>query len=259
MKKFFLTSLLSIVALGAIAQPSFKFASESYDFGEVPEGPQAVYSFEFTNTGTEPLVISHAQASCGCTVPEWSKDTIKPGGKGFVKAIYNTSGRIGQFNKSITITYNNPTEPNKTLYIRGTVVKQEEKPVYTPEQIAASPVIEVDKLSYSFGKVERGQKVVTKFKVKNVGKGVLKINEFHTVCNCVVSEMSKPELKKGESATLKVTYNPVGSNDVTDVLTIKSNDISKDPVKISLKAVVVESLNQKTILNEGGNSVPFGK
>lgn len=258
MKKIIL-SVLFLSLANLFAQPAFKFASESYDFGEIPEGPQAIYSFEFTNVGNEPLVISHAQASCGCTVPEWSKDTIKPGAKGFVKAIYNTAGRLGQFNKSITITYNNTADPSKVLFIRGTVVKPEEKPVYTKEQLDASPILVLDKTTYSFGKVERGQKVTQKFTVKNTGKGILKISEFHSGCNCITQELSKPEIKPGQSATLKVTYNPVGSNDVTDILTIKSNDITKDPVKLTLKAVVVETLNKKTILNEGGNSVPFGK
>ncbi|HTF80924.1 MAG TPA: DUF1573 domain-containing protein [Cytophagales bacterium] len=252
-------AILCLAVANLLAQPAFRFASESYDFGEVPEGPQAIYSFEFTNVGDKPLVISHAQASCGCTVPEWSKDTIKPGGKGFVKAIYNTAGRLGPFSKSITINYNNESEPSKTLFIRGTVIKAEEKPTYTKEQLAASPILTIDKTSYSFGKVERGQKVSQKFTVKNTGKGVLKISEFHSVCNCIVSELSKPEIKPGQSASLKITYNPTGTNDVTDILTIKSNDITKDPVKLTLKAVVVESLNKKTILNEGGNGVPFGK
>lgn len=258
MKKYIIIGLFTCLA-NIFAQPMFKFASESYDFGEVPEGPQAIYSFEFTNSGDKDLIISHAQASCGCTVPEWSKDTIKPGGKGFVKAIYNTAGRMGPFNKSITVTYNNSESPSKVLYIRGTVVKPEEKPVYTAEQLAVSPIITVDKVAHSFGKVERGQKVSTKFVVKNTGKSTLKITEFTSVCNCIVSELSVPEIKAGKSATLKVTYTPTGSNDVTDVLTIKSNDITKSPFKINLKAVVVESLKTKTILNEGSDSVPFGR
>ncbi|MFN8439021.1 MAG: DUF1573 domain-containing protein [Cytophagales bacterium] len=250
--------IFSAIATLAVAQPKFKFAAESYDFGEVYEGPQAIYSFEFTNVGDQPLIINHAQASCGCTVPEWSKDTIKPGGKGFVKAIYNTQGRVGQFSKNITVTYNNPTEPSKVLYIKGLVVKPEEKPAYTKEQLSASPVLVIDKTSHVFGKVERGQKVVKTFKITNTGKSNLKISEFTSICNCISAELSKTEVKPNQSADLKVTYTPAGSNDVTDVLTIKSNDITKDPVKVALKAVVVESMNQNTIMNENKKSVPFG-
>lgn len=258
MKKFLVPIILSTL-VSVMAQPKFKFVAESYDFGEVPEGPQAIYSFEFTNVGDQPLVISGAQASCGCTVPEWSKDTIKPGGKGFVKAIYNTQGRVGQFNKNITVNYNNTAEPSKVLFIRGTVIKQEEKPKYTPEELAASPIVVLDKNSHAFGKVERGQKVNTKINVKNTGKSVLKITDFTSICNCITAELSKTEIKPGQSAVLKINYTPSGSNDVTDVLTIKSNDITKDPLKVSLKAVIVESLNNSTIMNEGDKSVPFGK
>src|SRR4051812_2994080 len=54
----------------------FKFEEETHDFGTVPEGPTAEYDFEFKNVGKEPIVITEAHGSCGCTVPTWPHEPI---------------------------------------------------------------------------------------------------------------------------------------------------------------------------------------
>jgi hypothetical protein len=100
--------------------PDYKFEKEVHDFGSIKEGVQAEYTFKFTNTGKEPLVISNVQASCGCTTPKWTKEPVKPGESGTVTAIYNSKGRPGTFNKAITITSNAKT-PQKVLFIKGNV------------------------------------------------------------------------------------------------------------------------------------------
>ncbi len=114
-------------------QADFKFEKEVNDFGTIKEGTQATYDFKFTNTGKEPLLITNVQASCGCTSPKWSKEPIKKGETGIITAVYNSTGRPGAFNKSITVTSNAKTA-SKVLYIKGTV---EAKPV---PAASASPV-----------------------------------------------------------------------------------------------------------------------
>lgn len=96
------------------------FSQDSHDFGTIPEGPAAEYEFKFKNTGNEPIVISKVHASCGCTTPSYSKEPVKPGETGTVKAVYNTQGRPSPFNKSITVISNAGT---KVLVIKGTVEK----------------------------------------------------------------------------------------------------------------------------------------
>lgn len=98
----------------------FKFEKEVHDFGNIKEGTQAEYTFKFTNTGKEPLVITNVQASCGCTTPKWTKEPVKPGESGQVTAIYNSKGRPGNFNKAVTITSNAKTA-QKVLFIKGNV------------------------------------------------------------------------------------------------------------------------------------------
>ena len=96
------------------------FKTEVHDFGTIPEGPAAEFEFQFTNKGTEPIIIQRAQASCGCTTPHYSKDPVLPGKDGALTASYNTNGRPGPFTKTITIVSNAGT---KVVTIKGTVEK----------------------------------------------------------------------------------------------------------------------------------------
>jgi Protein of unknown function (DUF1573) len=83
-----------------------EFETTEYNFGEVKEGAVVKHSFKFKNTGRVPLLISNAQASCGCTVPEWPKEAIPVGGSSEITAKFNTEGKQNQQTKNITITAN---------------------------------------------------------------------------------------------------------------------------------------------------------
>jgi len=96
------------------------FTVDSHDFGTVPEGPTADFDFSFKNEGKEPIIISKAQPSCGCTVPSFSKEPVAPGATGNIHVTYNTKGRPNAFTKSITVTSNAGI---KILTIKGTVEK----------------------------------------------------------------------------------------------------------------------------------------
>jgi hypothetical protein len=102
-----------------------KLAEEKYDFGTVIEGPQVTHEFKFKNDGKEPLVLSNVRASCGCTVPTWPKEPILPGKESVISATYNTQGRPGHFNKTITIE-SNADGGSKVVTITGEVIKPEE-------------------------------------------------------------------------------------------------------------------------------------
>jgi len=97
---------------------------DSHNFGDVPEAGQIEHVFKFKNTGIEPLVLSDVRASCGCTTPSWPKEPVMPGETKDIKVQYNTAGRPGNFNKTITIT-SNATEPTTRLTITGNVIKAE--------------------------------------------------------------------------------------------------------------------------------------
>lgn len=93
--------------------PQFKFESDNHEFGEIKQGEKVTYSFKFKNTGNAPLVISSATASCGCTVPEYSKTPVEAGDDGFVKVTFNSEGKSGMVSKTITLIAN--TIPNSKV------------------------------------------------------------------------------------------------------------------------------------------------
>jgi len=95
------------------------FDKEVHDYGTIIQGADGNYEFKFKNTGSEPLIISNAKVSCGCTVPSWPKEPIKPGATSTLKVSYDTK-RVGAFNKSVTIT-SNAKSGVKNLTIKGVV------------------------------------------------------------------------------------------------------------------------------------------
>lgn len=115
----------------AIAQtgPTFKALTEVVDYGEVAYKADGTREFKFKNEGSEPLLVTNAKGSCGCTVPDWPKDPIMPGQTGVIKIKYDTS-REGAFTKSVTVTTNevaskdangSPVFKTYTVQVKGTV------------------------------------------------------------------------------------------------------------------------------------------
>lgn len=105
---------------------TIEFESSTYDFGTIQEGEKVQYAYKFKNTGSEPLVISNAKGSCGCTVPNWPREPIAPGGTGEIMVEFDSKGKGkegGQKQtKRVTVTAN--TDPANTfLTITGTVDK----------------------------------------------------------------------------------------------------------------------------------------
>ena len=88
------------------------FEKYSHDFGKVKEGEKVSYVFKFKNTGANDLVISDARGSCGCTVPQWPKEPIKPGAISEIKVEYDSKGKSGVQKKTVSITAN--TNPGIT-------------------------------------------------------------------------------------------------------------------------------------------------
>ena len=125
-------ALFMLVAVSYAQKGVMKFTSETHDFGKVEQGKPVTHVFEFKNTGSDPVVINDAQASCGCTKPSWTSEPIMPGKTGTVSATYNAAAN-GAFNKTVTVI-SNAEAGQVVLRLKGEVVsKKEAETAGTPD------------------------------------------------------------------------------------------------------------------------------
>ena len=103
--------------------PVMQFESSAHDFGKINAGDKVSYDFKFTNTGTGDLVIANAVGSCGCTVPEYPKEPVAPGKSGVMKVTFNSAGKLGMQQKTVTITTNTKAQKEQ-LTIKAAITPQ---------------------------------------------------------------------------------------------------------------------------------------
>lgn len=133
-----LSMVLLMAAKSIIGGPEITFKKEIHDFGTVEQYGNTTCTFEFKNTGNQPLIISNAKGSCGCTVPEWPKSPIAPGKKGVITVKYDNK-RVGPINKSVTITSNATNAPTKTIRIKGEIKRKPQESTM-PVQKTGAPM-----------------------------------------------------------------------------------------------------------------------
>jgi hypothetical protein len=132
-KRLFSMTLALVLAVTAIAQekatkgatdtakaPRLTLVEPLKDFGTVPKGTKIDWAFEIKNTGTADLEIISAKPTCGCTVADFDK-VIKPGQKGKVAAVVDTTGFAGPISKAVTLETNDPNTPNAQVTISAIV------------------------------------------------------------------------------------------------------------------------------------------
>ena len=114
---------------------TLEFPEATFDFGEIKEGEKVRHGYAFTNTGSEPLVISNAKGSCGCTVPDWPREPIAPGATAEIMVEFNSKGKGSsdgrKQTKRVTVTAN--TEPANTFLTITGVVKKDPAAAPAPE------------------------------------------------------------------------------------------------------------------------------
>lgn len=136
MKKLAAFILGTFMGFGAWAQddttsdpvsgPMISFGEKTFDFGDITQGDKVEHVFTFENTGTEPLIITNVQTTCGCTAPEWPRDPVIPGQKSSIKVVFNSTGKMGRQNKVITVQSNAVSPNNQVSIVTNVLPKKEE-------------------------------------------------------------------------------------------------------------------------------------
>lgn len=246
MKTILFTGVLSLCSMLALAQlkgPSISFDSNSHNYGDIKEESGiANHRFEFTNVGSEPLVINKVEPSCGCTSSDYTKSPVAPGAKGYVTAGYNPSGRPGAFNKSISVTSNG--EPGLVvLRISGNVVPK-------PKTIADDypfdmGSIRLKKNHVPFAKIMNTMVKTDSLEVVNVSTELVKITFAQVPAHLsftTVPEVLKPDGK----GYIYVTYNAKTKNDFgffIENVNLLTNGEMAPKAKISVSAEIMEDFS----------------
>ncbi|MEQ8241532.1 MAG: DUF1573 domain-containing protein [Cyclobacteriaceae bacterium] len=100
-----------------VTGPKIAFSETTYEFGDITQGDRVEHVFEFTNSGTAPLVLASVRTTCGCTATDWKKDPIAPGEKSSITVKFNSAGKIGVQNKVVTIMSNAVNNPERVKIV----------------------------------------------------------------------------------------------------------------------------------------------
>ncbi len=193
--------LIPGLALAQLTEPVF-FKAKIYDFGEVVEsGGNVEYDFTFTNLANRPMRILNVQASCGCTTPGWTKETIAASGSGFIKVSFDPKGKPGYFNKTLTVTTDIEKNPI-VLTIKGNVV---DKKSDGDELKVALGNLRVKSNSLTLGKVFVNKPAINQeFKIQNAGAESLTIKRVNSPAH--IKLITPVTLQAGEIRMLTLNY-----------------------------------------------------
>jgi hypothetical protein len=272
MKKLLLLVALTsgMISLGVNAQTktaAISFNEMSFSFGEVQEtGGLQTHKFEFTNTGGEPLIIQNVSTSCGCTTPEWTKEPVMPGQKGFVSAAYNPAGRPGQFEKYITVQANTDP-PTLKLTINGNVAPNPAT-VETEYAFAFGP-IRMNMNHLSFGTVNKGQIQVKEVAIINTSAEPQTV-KLENVPPHLSVKVVPATLGPNQKGVIEITYNSAKKDDwgfIIDRMDIFINGVTENVNKLIVSADIQENFTNispadranAAKINFAQNTFDFGK
>jgi len=249
MKKLliFATILISFQAVMAQQKGAkMSFAETSHDFGKIKEnGGLAVYKFDFTNTGDQPIIITNVQASCGCTTPDWPKQPIAPGAKGTITVSFDPKGRPSTFNKQITVTSNAINNP-VVLTITGDVSPKDQ----TVDDIYMFKMgdLRLKSNNVTFATIYSNEVKTVELEVINISAKPLAVSfEKSSVPKHITLEAVPATLGANATGKIVVKYDGAKKGDwdfVTDFVYILLNNQKDALNRLTISATIKEKFTQ---------------
>lgn len=211
--------LSSFYIFPQLLAPKIGVQQLSHDFGNVNQGDVVTHTFVITNNGGDVLKINDVKASCGCTAANPDKKELKPGESTNIVVSFNSKGRRGPQLKTVTVTTNDPENPQTALTFKCNVIVKD-----TPNNNTGA-VIYFPETQHDFGKVKEGKKIEYVFKFQNTGSESLLIKDVKTSCGCTAAVVSNNSLKPGEYGSIKVDFDTKGRQGRNSKsITVVSND-----------------------------------
>lgn len=184
--------LVFLLCSRAFAAPNLQVDESKFDFGEIFQGEKVLHVFEFSNDGDENLEIERVRSSCGCTAVLVSEKVIPPGGRGEIKANFDSTRFRNAISKTIYLYSNDPLRPVMQFHIKGKVL---ETVTVKPSQI-------------NFGAVSAEEPVVSTVSLRNMGRESLKLGVPHSTAAELVVKMPETAFDKGDEVTLEIQFTP---------------------------------------------------
>lgn len=251
MKNFILLTLCLAGFIGVELKaqqrmPSISFTEEAFDFGKIKEADGPVsHTFSFTNTGSVPLLIQNAQPSCGCTTPDWTKQPVMPGTKGFIKATFDPNGRPGTFEKTVTV-YSNADRSPLVLRFSGVVIP---KPAAVLSEYKVSAgMLKLITNYMNMGDLAPSGKKDTSIRVVNSGNEVATV-KFMGLPAWLKIEMVPASLKPNEKGEIKISYDASKKKDwgfLVDYVNFSVNDKTEPSYRLTIPATIKENFSKLT-------------
>ena len=224
-------------------QPKISFNETTHDFGKFKEADGKVtYKFEFVNTGGSDLLIQNVSASCGCTAPQWTREPVPPGGKGYVAATYNPAGRPGAFRKYITVI-SNSNPGSVRLTITGEVTPKP-RTIEDDYRFAMGP-LRLKSNHLAFGNVKNTQLSNKTLQIVNNSDSAINVS-FERVPGHLKIKAVPQELKPGEKGMIEAYYNAPLRKDwgfVIDRMSIRVNGVSERNYSLVVSANLEEDFS----------------
>jgi len=250
MKRLFMLCIVMAMLAPLLAQtvkPKISFEKDIHDFGKFKEADGKVtYKFEFVNTGGDDLFIQNVTASCGCTAPQWTREPVAPGGKGFVAATYNPAGRPGPFRKYITVV-SNSNSGSIRLTIAGEVTPKP-RSIEDDYRYAMGPM-RLKSNHLAFGNVKNTTTGEKKLEIINTSDAAVTV-EFERVPKHIEISVVPAILQKGEKGYLVAKYDAPQRNDwgfVIDRMALKINGVSERNYSLVVSANIEEDFSVMTV------------
>ncbi len=204
---------------------SIAFNYYTHDFGTIKEeGGIVTYEFVFTNAGSTPLLIKNVQASCGCTVPEWSKLAVASGNTGMIKVEFNPANKPGPFNKSLTV-FTNALNETVILNVTGKVIPKPRRPTDDfPDLIGNFRMVS---RYMNLGDITTEKAISKSFNLYNQSDTIVNIHSVNNNNSFLKINIDPIVLLPKSKAKISVEYDPAKKNDfgyVQDKIELVTDD-----------------------------------
>ncbi len=249
MKRIFFYLFLCTLTVASVAAqqkgPNISWETENIDFGTIKEEDGKVTKqFNFTNTGSSPLVLTHVRPSCGCTSSNYTKEPILPGQSGYVEATFDPAHRPGKFNKSITVT-TNTTPANTVVHFHGTVTPRPK--TLSDEYPRKIGALNLESNHIALMKVYNTEVKTESLGIANTTEEDLTVT-FRNVPSYMTIKAVPQTLKPGEKGNITVSYDASKKEDwgfVIDRITLAVNDdTDNNRNKLSVSATIEEDFSK---------------